>query len=75
MLDCNKDFDECDCSCHKTGAVHCIACCNFCLRCKRNIKLQLYEDHQKSCEKELLKTEDELIIKHLNGLWKTLGLK
>jgi len=31
------DTDECQCDCHKTGATHTVACCDFCFDCHKHI--------------------------------------
>lgn len=46
-----KDFDECSCDCHRTGAEHVRACCLQCPYCQKNITVFLFEDHKTNCGK------------------------
>lgn len=40
---------RCTCSCHASGAKHCIACCNKCPHCGENIILAIYDSHVEEC--------------------------
>src|SRR3989339_154072 len=40
---------ECNCSCHQTGAIHIVACCDQCKICGKNIKIQMMNKHLKTC--------------------------
>lgn len=50
MMGCHKTWDECDCSCHHTDAVHVVACCYGCGKCGKNIKSSMHAMHIESCE-------------------------
>lgn len=41
---------ECICSCHKTGSVHIIPCCNPCPRCGLNVDIACeIDEHLAEC--------------------------
>ena len=45
-----KDFEECDCECHKNSNIrHADSCCFTCPHCKKSIKKFIYEKHKKTC--------------------------
>jgi len=39
----------CNCSCHRTGAVHVVACCSGCFLCNRNIRINCMDEHKEMC--------------------------
>lgn len=51
-----KEFVECyhgcDCSCHKHGGMHIVACCSVCLKCKQRIAMRSFETHCRDCHDE-----------------------
>jgi len=50
---CVRDFEECDCSCHRGGfsGIHNIPCCGVCRWCqKKRIKFSLLENHEEHCD-------------------------
>ena len=45
-----KNFEECDCECHKNSSIrHTMNCCFACPHCKKSIKKFIYERHKKTC--------------------------
>lgn len=51
------DIDECACSCHDSGAIHCVPCCFKCSVCRRRIELHSKSSHIEKCRqryKEIL---------------------
>ena len=48
------EFDECDCRCHidplrLAEPDHVAPCCAACQYCHKNIRLDVYEEHEKDC--------------------------
>ena len=54
------DVDVCDCSCHRDGSVHVVACCSPCPHCKLNITDYHYERHIERCKKDLALLEAQV---------------
>lgn len=44
-----RSFEECDCSCHTTGAMHVVACCSTCKHCRKRIRISYLLEHEKNC--------------------------
>src|SRR3989344_4237912 len=42
-------FHICRCDCHKTGALHVLACCNRCVICGQNIEFDMMNIHLTTC--------------------------
>lgn len=42
--------DDCNCSCHITGAVHIMPCCSPCFYCQRNIAIGKLIEHEGKCK-------------------------
>lgn len=49
---CVRDFEECDCDCHRIeGVMHVVACCFRCPHCGRNIAGEWYL-HKERCKEQ-----------------------
>lgn len=50
MSDCEIIGNEqCFCSCHRTKAMHIVACCVPCFICGRNINFSALDQHKRRC--------------------------
>lgn len=58
VIDCFRDFEECQCSCHeyegKDGVIakHIMPCCFKCPHCGKNISATCHLLHEKRCAGE-----------------------
>lgn len=59
---CAINTDECDCSCHTTGAVHIMPCCMVCPVCKMAVRYGAMEAHERRHQRRPRTEEEELAI-------------
>jgi hypothetical protein len=69
MIDSSKDFDECDCNCHKNeNVMHCIPCCVTCPICKKHIKSHSFRRHLEDCKKQ--NGDNDVIMENILKIFK-----
>lgn len=52
-------MEECTCLCHKDkNIVHCVACCNKCPYCDKNIRMAYYDEHVEKCKNKKVVYEE-----------------
>lgn len=47
----SRNFEECRCSCHSMGAIHCVPCCDECPYCGMRISMGFVREHIERHEK------------------------
>lgn len=53
-----KDHEICDCSCHRTGGIHCFPCCFICPSCGKNrLARHAFDAHMAGHQRELMEKE------------------
>lgn len=66
----NRSFEECPCLCHRWSNVkHCVACCDVCPVCGKNISFHYLEAHLKHHQQNLEQLILEKIKPRIRSAW------